>query len=92
MKFEIFVVDMIEWLVMVDKVMNFEKKVKIVLVGKYVELFDVYFLVVEVFKYLGYVNDVVIDLKWVNVVEVIEDNIKEFVGDVDGIIVFGGFG
>lgn len=83
---------MIEWLVMVDKVMNFEKKVKIVLVGKYVELFDVYFLVVEVFKYLGYVNDVVIDLKWVNVVEVIEDNIKEFVGDVDGIIVFGGFG
>ncbi len=72
--------------------MNLEKKAKIALVGKYVELPDAYLSVVEALKHSGYVNDVAIDLKWVNAAEVTEDNIKELVGDADGIIVPGGFG
>ncbi|WP_042753763.1 CTP synthase, partial [Streptococcus agalactiae] len=92
LKLETPAADMTEWSAMVDKVMNLEKKVKIALVGKYVELPDAYLSVVEALKHSGYVNDVAIDLKWVNAAEVTEDNIKELVGDADGIIVPGGFG
>ena len=84
--------DMTEWTAMVDKVMNLEKKVKIALVGKYVELPDAYLSVVEALKHSGYVNDVAIDLKWVNANDVTSENIAELVGDADGIIVPGGFG
>ncbi|MEY8434230.1 CTP synthase [Streptococcus hyointestinalis] len=84
--------DMTEWTAMVDKVMNLEKKVKIALVGKYVELPDAYLSVVEALKHSGYVNDVAIDLKWVNANDVTSENIADLVGDADGIIVPGGFG
>ncbi|MBY5033514.1 CTP synthase [Streptococcus gallolyticus] len=84
--------DMTEWSAMVDKVLNLEKKVKIALVGKYVELPDAYLSVVEALKHSGFVNDAAIDLKWVNAAEVTADNIAELVGDADGIIVPGGFG
>ena len=50
------------------------------------------FSVVEALKHSGYVNDVTIDLKWVNANDLTADNVEEVLGDADGIIVPGGFG
>lgn len=61
-------------------------------VGKYVEFFDVYIFVVELFCYVGYVFDIDVKVKWINVEEVIESNIGELISGIDGIIVSGGFG
>ena len=49
--------DMTEWSAMVDHVMNLKKKVKIALVGKYVELPDAYISVTEALKHAGYSSD-----------------------------------
>ncbi|MDR2465087.1 MAG: CTP synthase, partial [Streptococcaceae bacterium] len=84
--------DMVEWTAMVNKVLNLQKKVKIALVGKYVELPDAYLSVVEALKHAGYAWDSEIDLQWVNSNDVTRSNIAELVKDADGIIVPGGFG
>ncbi|MCW0998215.1 CTP synthase, partial [Streptococcus anginosus] len=77
--------DMSEWSTMVDKIMNLKKSTKIALVGKYVELPDAYLSVVEALKHSGYVNDVAVDLKWVNANDLTADNVEEMLGDADGI-------
>lgn len=84
--------DMSEWSAMVDKIMNLKNSTRIALVGKYVELPDAYLSVVEALKHSGYINDTAIDLKWVNANDLTAKNAEEMLGDVDGIIVPGGFG
>lgn len=83
---------MSEWIDLEYYVQNLLWIIKIVLVGKYVVLQDVYILVMEVLKYVGYMDDVDIDLKKIFVEDVMLENVEELFGDVDGILVFGGFG
>lgn len=75
MKLECKELDMMEWKDFVMKVKNLFKIIIISFVGKYVEFQDVYILVVELFCYVGYVFDVDVKIKWINVEEVIESNI-----------------
>ncbi|MDI2587774.1 CTP synthase [Psychrobacillus sp. NEAU-3TGS] len=70
----------------------FIKKVRIGLVGKYVELQDAYISVVEAMKHAGYQFDADVEVKWVNAEEVNDANVAEALSDVDGILVPGGFG
>ena len=71
---------------------NLSKKTKIALVGKYVELQDAYISVVEALRHAGYSFDTDVEVKWVNAEHVTAENVKELVGDTDGILVPGGFG
>lgn len=84
--------EMEEWKALVKKVRNLSKVVKIALVGKYVELQDAYISVVESLRHAGYAFDADIDIKWINAEHVTTENVKELVGDADGILVPGGFG
>lgn len=84
--------DMTEWNALVKKVTNLSKMTSIALVGKYVELQDAYISVVEALKHAGYQFDADIDIRWINSEEVNEDNVKDILGEVDGILVPGGFG
>jgi len=84
--------DMEEWKQLVDKVLNLKKKVKIALVGKYVELQDAYISVVESLKHAGYVFDADIEIDWVNAEHVTMENVEELLKDANGILVPGGFG
>lgn len=81
-----------EWKNMVDKLKNLKGKVKIALVGKYVELHDAYLSVVEALSHAGICNDCEVDVKWINACDVTEENYIGILGDVDGILVPGGFG
>ncbi len=84
--------DMTDWKALVDQVKSLSKKVRIGLVGKYVELQDAYISVVEAMKHAGYKFDADVEVKWVNAEEVNDANVAEILSDVDGIIVPGGFG
>ncbi|SDN24714.1 CTP synthase [Psychrobacillus sp. OK028] len=84
--------DMTDWKALVDQVKSLSKKVRIGLVGKYVELQDAYISVVEAMKHAGYKFDADVEVKWVNAEEVSDANVAEILGDVDGILVPGGFG
>lgn len=84
--------DMTEWTQLVNKVKNLTCKTRIAIVGKYVALHDAYMSVVEALRHAGFESDTDIDVKWVNSEEVTESNVEELLGDVDGILVPGGFG
>ncbi len=84
--------DMTEWKALVNKVLNLSKKTTIALVGKYVELQDAYISVVEALKHAGYAFDADAQIKWINSEHVTKENVAELLGDVDGILVPGGFG
>ena len=84
--------DMSDWIKLIEKIKRLKKSIKIALVGKYVSLHDAYISVVESLKYAGYDIDKNIEIKWVNSDNLNDDNVGEYLSDVQGIIVPGGFG
>lgn len=85
--------DMTEWEELEHRVLNLNHRVKIALVGKYVELPDAYISVVEALKHAGYANDTDIEIKWINSEEVEDaESMAEALRGVDGIVVPGGYG
>ncbi|MBU3179879.1 CTP synthase [Clostridium psychrophilum] len=85
-------IDNSAWSDMVDRLKNLSGNVKIALVGKYVELHDAYISVVEALSHGGLANDTNVEIKWVNASDVTSENASEVLGDVQGILVPGGFG
>ncbi|MCK5388464.1 MAG: CTP synthase [Candidatus Izimaplasma sp.] len=84
--------DLTEWIALVDRVKALNKEVTIALVGKYVSLQDAYLSVSEALNHAGYFHYAKVKIKWINAGELIDADIDEYLGDVDGIIVPGGFG
>lgn len=87
--------DLAEWREMVQKLKGLKEKVTIALVGKYVSLHDAYLSVAEALRHAGISNDVDVRIKWIHADKLeglsIED-VPQILGDVDGILVPGGFG
>lgn len=84
--------DMTEWKALVQQIKNLKHTTRIAIVGKYVELHDAYLSVAEALYHGGYFNDTDVEIKWVSAEEVTAQNADELLGDVDGILVPGGFG
>lgn len=84
--------DLTEWKAMVEKDRNKEKKTKIALVGKYVELHDAYISIVESLHHAGIYHGTEVEIDWVNSEDVTRQNVAEILKDAKGILVPGGFG
>lgn len=83
---------MSEWQALVNKVKSLSRKTTVAIVGKYVSLPDAYMSVVESLKHAGFANDTDVQIHWVNSEDVTDENADEWLRDVDGILVPGGFG
>ena len=84
--------DLADWTQMVDNLRNPVQEVNISLVGKYTQLHDAYISVVEALKHGGIAERTTVNLNWVDSELLTEDNVTEYLGNADGIIVPGGFG
>ncbi len=86
--------NMSEWEKMVYKIKNPSKKVKVAVVGKYVELPDAYISVTEALHHAGIANDVSVKIQWVNSenIEAEDTDFDEVFAGCKGILVPGGFG
>ena len=84
--------DLTDWIDMVDALRNPDKEVEIALVGKYISLHDAYISVVEALKHGGIAERATVNIKWVDSELLNEENINQILGDVQGILVPGGFG
>lgn len=84
--------DLTEWIELVNRVKSLNRAVTIALVGKYVSLQDAYLSVSEALSHAGYYHYAKVNIKWINAGELVDSDIKQYLGDVDGIIVPGGFG
>ncbi len=84
--------DLTGWRAMVERMGRATDRVKIALVGKYVDLPDAYLSVTEALRHGALANGVALDLHWVP-----SDELEGMLGaarldGVDGIVVPGGFG
>jgi len=84
--------DLTEWIELVNRVKALNKEVTIALVGKYVSLQDAYLSVSEALNHAGYFHYAKVNIKWINAGELTNDNLNEYLENVNGIIVPGGFG
>ena len=84
--------DLAEWTEMVDRIKNRADRVKIGLVGKYVQLHDAYLSVAEAMRHAGYMLNTHIDIDWIDSETLTRENYEEALSHLDGIIVPGGFG
>ena len=84
--------DLESWERFLYKFKNYNRKVTIALVGKYVQLHDAYLSVIESLSHAGFYNDVEIHIDWVDAETLTADNLAEKLSAVDGILVPGGFG
>ncbi|MDF2876915.1 MAG: synthase [Clostridia bacterium] len=84
--------DLTEWQAMVEKERNRDKKTRIALVGKYVELHDAYLSIVESLHHAGIDHGTVVEIDWINAENVTRENAEEILKGADGILVPGGFG
>ncbi len=84
--------DLQDWKNMIDSLKNPKHNVTIAMVGKYIQLHDAYLSVVEALKHGGIAAHAEVNIKWIDSEELENSNVKEMLGDADGILVPGGFG
>ncbi len=84
--------DLSEWRKMVERVRHQNKKVRIGLVGKYVQLHDAYLSVAEALRHAGYELDTRVEISWIDSETLNEDNAEGILSPLHGVIVPGGFG
>lgn len=86
--------DLTDWTAMLEALRNPVQTVKIGMVGKYVELHDSYISVNEALKHGGIETRSAVEIKWIDSesLEAEDADIDEILGDMDGILVPGGFG
>lgn len=84
--------DMTEWKKMLERISSLQHTVKVALVGKYVKLRDAYLSVAESLKHGGFETNATVEIEWIDSENITKDNVKEVLGNVNGIIIPGGFG
>ena len=84
--------DMSDWQTMLNKIESRTKRVRIAIVGKYVQLHDAYLSVAEALRHAGYEHGAYIDIQWIDSETVTEENVGQILDGCGGVIVPGGFG
>lgn len=84
--------DISEWRAKVTRYKNVKREIAIGICGKYVELQDAYKSIIAAFTHSGMENDVRVKLHWINTETLTEGQIQQKLGNLDGILVPGGFG
>ena len=85
-------VDLKEWSTFIEKLKNPKTTVNIGLIGKYIELKDSYKSIAESFIHAGVANDTKVNLHWIHSEELNDENVKEKLSKLKGILVAPGFG
>ena len=81
-----------EWKKVVKRKLHPSKEVNISFVGKYVDLKDAYFSLIEALDHAGIYNDTKVSINFVNSEKLDTKNYKKALKKSDAIIVPGGFG
>ncbi len=81
-----------EWREFLRRLKNPSYKIKVGLVGKYIELPDAYKSISEAFVHSGSLNECDVDVEFIHSEEITEKNVDEKLKGLDGVVVAPGFG
>jgi CTP synthase len=77
---------------MVRKIGGKKQDVNIAIVGKYVQLHDAYLSIIESLNHAGFETGEGVNIQWIDSEDVTDESAAELLGEIDGMIVPGGFG
>ena len=93
LKLEKYVPDNTKWEEMIEDIRKIgNQKVKIAIVGKYIQLEDSYISVIESLRHAGFANKVKVQVELIDSETITLDTVKNKLEGIQGIIVPGGFG
>jgi len=81
-----------DWASLIQRIDHPEHRVRVGIVGKYVELRDSYISVSEALLHAGAHENVNADIEWISAEDLITENAADRLSRLDGIIIPGGFG
>jgi CTP synthase len=84
--------DLSTWVNVIKKIKEPVDIVSIAMVGKYVGLKDSYKSLIESLIHGGIANSVKVEIHWVDAEDIEKQGADKFLGEVDGILIPGGFG
>jgi CTP synthase len=84
--------DWSQWELMVKKITMERPKLRIALVGKYVELHDAYMSVREALSHAAFNQGLDLDISWIHSSDLEKGKFFDVLAETDGIIIPGGFG
>ena len=84
--------DISNWEKVVEKIGKIDDEVTIAVVGKYVAHKDAYKSLHEALEHSGLYSNSTVNIKYVDSEEIEEKGAREFLSNVDGVLVPGGFG
>ncbi|HEY0606116.1 MAG TPA: CTP synthase [Herpetosiphonaceae bacterium] len=84
--------DLASWTNLVATIKRPKRSLPIALVGKYVQLKDAYISVAEALRHAAIAQGMDVDIKYVSSEELEHGDARKLLGDVQGIVVPGGFG
>ena len=85
--------DLVGWRThVVERALHPKHQVRIAVVGKYIQLQDAYKSIYEALRHGGLANDAVVEVKRVDSEQIEKDGAAALLGDVQGILIPGGFG
>ena len=84
--------ELTKWRAFLDKLKYPQSKVKIGLIGKYIELQDAYKSILESFIHAGAINECKVQIVNVHSEFMTDENVQEKLKDLDGLLVAPGFG
>ena len=84
--------DLSAWVSGVRRIETPESRIRVGIVGKYVELKDSYISIREALLHAGTAEDVGVDIDWIRSDEIASDGPTPHLSPVDGVLIPGGFG
>jgi CTP synthase len=81
-----------EWKSWVERLQSPERTLNVAIVGKYVELPDAYLSVKESLIHAAVSHNAGVHLRWIHSEELAGADVESVLGDLDGVVVPGGFG
>jgi len=84
--------DLGDWTNQLRRTESPQQRVRVGIVGKYVELKDSYISIREAFVHAGAAEDLGVDVEWISSDSITADGPADHLSNVDGILIPGGFG
>jgi CTP synthase len=85
-------IDLSGWTAVLDRIAAATATVRIGVIGKYVNLPDAYLSVVEALRHAGFHHGTMVEVEWIQAEEVTGMLAAARLGELDGIVIPGGFG
>ncbi|MFC2079087.1 CTP synthase [Candidatus Bipolaricaulota bacterium] len=81
-----------EWASLIRRIEHPAHRVRVGIVGKYVELKDAYISISEALLHAGACENINADIEWISAEDLVAGNLGTRLGNLDGIVIPGGFG